>query len=100
VLINRLSRLIGERRVTVKDVSEGTGISYRTLHDLYHDRTTRIDFATLDRLCAFFDVGPEQILEWRRAEGDPPPYAPPAAARAGHGRVRRSGDTPGEPASQ
>lgn len=75
VLINRLSRLIGERRLNVTDVAEGTGISYRTLHDLYHARTTRIDLETLNRLCAFFDVGPEQIFEWRRGEGDPPATA-------------------------
>lgn len=73
VLINRLSRLVGERRLTVKDVADGTGISYRTLHDLYHARTTRIDLATLNKLCAFFDVTPAEIFEWRRTPDDPAP---------------------------
>ncbi|MGI8424179.1 MAG: helix-turn-helix domain-containing protein [Chloroflexota bacterium] len=76
VLINRLSRLVGERRLTVKDVAEGSGISYRTLHDLYHARTTRIDLETLNKLCAFFDVEPGQIFEWRRGEADPAPTTP------------------------
>lgn len=73
MLINRLSRLIGERRLTVKDVAVGSGISYRTLHDIYHARTTRIDLDTLNRLCAFFDVTPAEIFEWRRVENDPAP---------------------------
>ena len=72
VLINRLSRLCGERRLTVKDVASGSGISYRTLHDLYHARTTRIDLETLNKLCAFFDVEPGAVFEWRRGESDPP----------------------------
>jgi|GEM_PF-1763673 len=72
VLINRLSRLCGERRLTVQDVAKGSGISYRTLHDLYHARTTRIDLETLNKMCAFFEVEPGQIFEWRRRENDPP----------------------------
>jgi putative transcriptional regulator len=65
VLTNRLSRLMGERRKSIADVSRGSGVSYRALYDLYHDRTKRIDFVTLDRLCSYFGVGPEHILEWR-----------------------------------
>ena len=75
VLINRLSRLIGERRLSVKDVEAGTGISYRALHDLYHGRTSRIDLETLNKLCAFFEVEPGQIFEWRRDASDPPASA-------------------------
>jgi putative transcriptional regulator len=73
VLINRFSRLCGERRVSVQDVARGTGLSYRGLHDLYHGRTTRVELDTLNRLCAFFDVTPAEIFEWRRTADDPAP---------------------------
>ena len=63
VLKNRLSRLMGERRVTMQDVVRGTGLARQTVTDLYHDKSARIDLATLNRLCEFFDVGPEQIFE-------------------------------------
>lgn len=77
VLINRFSRLCGERRMSVQDVARGTGLSYRGLHDLYHGRTSRIELDTLNKLCAWFDVEPGQIFEWKRAEADPAP-SPPA----------------------
>ena len=70
VLVNRLSRLMGERRLNIAEVARGSGVSYRALYDLYHDRTRRIDFETIDRLCAYFKVGTEQILEW---QPDPAP---------------------------
>lgn len=69
MLINRLSRLMGDRRLSIQAVHQGTGISYATMHDLYHDRNKRIDFATLDKLCNFFGVGPEQVFEWQ-ADGE------------------------------
>ena len=72
LLINRFSRLCGERRLNVQDVARGTGLSYRGLHDLYHGRTSRIELDTLNKLCAFFEVEPGQIFEWRRGDNDPP----------------------------
>ena len=63
VLINRLSRLMGERRATIQAVADGTGLSRKTLSDLYHDKSARLDLTTLNKLCEYFDVGPEQIFE-------------------------------------
>jgi putative transcriptional regulator len=72
VLINRLSRLVGERRVTIKEVAERSGLSYKVVLDLYHDRSKRLDVATLEKLCDYFGVGPGEIFEWR----------PPTAGRS------------------
>ena len=60
---NRLSRLMGERRVSIRQVALATGIAYSTLHALYHDRTKGIDFLTLEKLCRHFGVGTQEILE-------------------------------------
>lgn len=65
VLTNRLSRLMGERRLSIQDVARGAGVSYRALFDLYHDRTVRIDLVNLNRLCNYFGVGPSDIFEWQ-----------------------------------
>jgi len=69
MLVNRFSRLCGERRVSVKDVAEATGLHRNTLYDLYHDRSTRIDLGTLDKLCDYFGVETQQVLEWRSTRG-------------------------------
>jgi putative transcriptional regulator len=64
VLKNRLSRPMGERRIGIKDVAEGSGVSYRAVFDLYHEKSQRVDLSTLNRLCNFFEVGPGEIFEW------------------------------------
>jgi putative transcriptional regulator len=81
VLINRLSRLLGERRLSLQDVVRGTGLSRQTVHDLYHDNSSRLDLDTLNKLCAYLEVGPGDIFEWERSEGDPPPAPAPSAGR-------------------
>ncbi len=37
MIVNRLSRLLGERRMSIKDLQRQTGISYAALHSLYSD---------------------------------------------------------------
>jgi len=71
VLTNRLSRLMGERRVSMLAVARATGLSYTTVFQLYHDRSTRYDKDTLDSLCSYFGVGIEHILEWTPAPTPP-----------------------------
>ena len=71
VLVNRLSRLMGERRLTVSVVAEGAGVSRRAVHDLYHGKAAGVHFTTLNKLCAFLGVGPGDILEFRRTPDDP-----------------------------
>ena len=71
LLINRISRLMGDRRLTIQDVARGTGLSRKTIGELYHASTTRIDLQTLDLLCAFFKVGPEQVFEWVPPQAEP-----------------------------
>lgn len=65
VLTNKLSTLMGARRVSVAEVARATGLAYRTVYDLYRDRSTQLHIETLNRLCNYFGVGPSDILEWR-----------------------------------
>jgi putative transcriptional regulator len=64
VIINRLSRLMGERRLSIRDVQRGTGLAYSALHDLYHDKSRRYDRETLNKLCTFLGVPVGDLLEW------------------------------------
>ena len=66
VIINRLSRLMGERRVSIQEVARATQLTYSVVHELYHDKSKRFDRTTLNKLCAYFDVPVGDILEWQR----------------------------------
>lgn len=46
-----LSRLLGERRLTQKDLSRKTGIRIATINEYYNELTDRINLAHLDKIC-------------------------------------------------
>jgi putative transcriptional regulator len=64
VIESRLSRLLGERRMKLQDLHRLTGVSYSTLHRLYHGRSDRVDLHTLDAICRTLGVGVGDILEY------------------------------------
>ncbi len=74
MIVNRLSRLMGERRLSIQDVAEGTGLAYSGVHALYHAKARRLDLETLNKLCNYFGVGPGELFEWT-----------PDAQATGHG---------------
>ena len=61
---NRLSALMGAQRVTQRELQRRTGLSYATINELYHDKSKRLDFGTLDKLCRALGVGVGEILEY------------------------------------
>lgn len=50
----KLSLLMGRDRFTIQDVHEKTGLSRATISMLYHDKATRIDYDTVEKLCSLF----------------------------------------------
>lgn len=58
----RLHMLMAERRINISELHRETGLS-RTLLTLMHkDEVSRIDIASLDRLCEFFNCDVGDIL--------------------------------------
>jgi putative transcriptional regulator len=62
-IMNRVSELAQERGwTTIDQFARETGFAYTTAHALWRNRTTRIDYETLARLCDVFGVEPGDIL--------------------------------------
>lgn len=51
-----LSRILGERRIHILELKRQTDVSYTTLSNLYHEKTSRIDFNTIDQICRVLGV--------------------------------------------
>ena len=64
MIINRVSRLLGERHENISDLQRATGLRYGTVWAIAQDKTRRIEFETLDALCKHFGVTPSEILEY------------------------------------
>lgn len=63
IIMNRVSELAQERGwTTIDQFARETGFAYTTAHALWRNRTTRIDYETLERLCTVFGVEPGDIL--------------------------------------
>jgi len=52
---NRVSILMGARRIGITDLAREAGVSYNTAYGLYRGTTRRVDFDTLEKLCRYFD---------------------------------------------
>ena len=48
---------LAERRMKVADLIRMTGISKSTMHKIYNEQTSRIDFETMDKICEALDIG-------------------------------------------
>ncbi|MDP9378749.1 MAG: helix-turn-helix transcriptional regulator [Chloroflexota bacterium] len=62
VIENRLSILLGERRMSVAEFARGAGVAYATAHQMYHGRTTRWDAPILVKTCRFLGVQVGDLL--------------------------------------
>ena len=58
-----LSRLLGERKLSLQKVHEGTGISRTTLTDIYHEKVKQMKFETMQKLCDFLKCNVGDLLE-------------------------------------
>lgn len=64
MIVNRLSRILGERRMSIRELQRRTGLAYVTVYNLYSDKSTRVDFETLDKICRVLEIQPGDILEY------------------------------------
>ena len=68
MIVNHLPTLLAERRLKVADAVRATGVSKTTLHKIYNDQSSRIDFDTIDKLCEYLEVGVGDIFEYVEEE--------------------------------
>ncbi len=80
---NRISILMGARRMGITDLAREAGVAYNTAYGLYRGTTRRIDFDTVEKLCRFFGCGVGDLLVYRPDEtpAQDEPAGQPAADR-------------------
>lgn len=61
---NYLSKLMGEKRYTIVQVAEKTGMSTSTISNLYNEKVKRMDFDTLEKLCKLFNCKVQDLIEY------------------------------------
>lgn len=64
----KLSTLMGEKRYNIQDVFEKTGVSRSAITELYYDRSKRLDYNTLNKLCELFECAAGDIIVYEKDE--------------------------------
>jgi len=59
-----LSRLMGERKLKIADLSRDTGINRGTATRLYYETAERIEIEVINSLCQYFNCSISDLLEY------------------------------------
>ncbi|MCP8900981.1 helix-turn-helix domain-containing protein [Gilvimarinus xylanilyticus] len=58
-----LSRIMGEQKLKIADVSRDTGINRGTVTRLYQETAVRVEFEVLETLCRYLKCEISDLLE-------------------------------------
>ena len=64
-----LSKLMGEKRLTIADVSRETGINRGVITRLYHETAIRVDLDVIETLCLFLECELSDLLSINKDDG-------------------------------
>ena len=67
-IILRLDRVMADRKMSLKELSEKVGVANVNLSKLKNGHVSAIRFSTLEAICEALDCQPGDILEYRKAE--------------------------------
>ena len=59
----KLSRLLGEKRITQEELARMTGIRPNTINDMYNELCVRVSLEQLDLICEALECDLSDLLE-------------------------------------
>ena len=62
MITSKLSEILGRKRVKMSELAVKAGINKNTVLNLYHGRSTRIEFEVLNKICNVLECTPSDIL--------------------------------------
>ena len=71
-IILRLDRVMADRKMSLKELSEKVGVANVNLSKLKNGHVSAIRFSTLEAICDALDCQPGDILEYQKDNGEIP----------------------------
>ncbi len=65
MIVNNVSTVIGNRRMTMAQVAKEAGVSYEAVRRLYDNVSKRLDIDTLDALCKVLECQPGDLFKYQ-----------------------------------
>lgn len=61
---NKLPTLMGQHKMSIRELSEATGITYTMIRDLYHGNRQSVKWETIEKVCEVLGVGIGELFEY------------------------------------
>ena len=71
-IILRLDRVMADRKISLKELSEIVGVSNVNLSKMKTGKISAVRFSTLEAICDALDCQPGDILEYDKTSDEPP----------------------------
>lgn len=66
MIVNHVSRVMGAKRLTIREVARRSGLAYATVQGIRNGTSKRVDWDTLDALCTVLEVESiSELIEYR-----------------------------------
>lgn len=65
-IVVHLDRMMAERKISLKELSEAVGITNVNLSKLKTGKVSAIRFSTLEAICAVLECQPGDLLEYQK----------------------------------
>lgn len=68
---NKLSTLMGIKKIKIAELSKITGLSYNAIANIYYEKTQGIDFETLDKICWALECNTQELFQYSNSRDIP-----------------------------
>ncbi|CAJ1185213.1 helix-turn-helix domain-containing protein [Companilactobacillus paralimentarius] len=68
--MNNLSIILGQRLLTIGDVSTGTGLNRNTVSSIYHRKSNNVKLKTLIKICDYLQIPLSELIEYKPSENN------------------------------
>lgn len=60
---NRLSEILGKKRIRMSELEKMTGLSQTAVINLYYNRTKSVNFDTMNKICNALECNTQELFE-------------------------------------
>lgn len=60
---NKLSEILGRKRIRMSELQKMTGLSQTAIINLYYNKTKSVSFETIDKICNALECNTQELFE-------------------------------------
>lgn len=61
---NKLSEILGRKRIRMSELQKMTGLSQTAIINLYYNKTKSVSFETINKICSVLECNTQELFEY------------------------------------